>query len=59
MPHFCGVNVCLSYRFCDGMIQLTLWCHQADAELHRRCNSANQLSYPNPKYPDSSSALGP
>jgi hypothetical protein len=34
MPRSCGVNVCLSYRFFDGMIQLTLWCHPADAELH-------------------------
>lgn len=36
MPQYCGVNVCLSYRFCDGMIQLTLWCHQAETELHSK-----------------------
>ncbi len=58
MPRLCGVNVCLSYRFCDGMIQLTLWCHPADAELHPKVKLREPaLSYR--KFPGSSSALGP
>ena len=45
MPPACGVNLCLSYRVCGGMIQSTLWCHVTDVELHRemKLHESNRL----------------
>ena len=44
MPLACGLNLCLSYRVCDGMIQSTLWCHVTDVELHREMQLHESLA---------------